>query len=85
MRNSLTVKFLASAAALLTLISLGAHAANGIDVQILSATIKDKQIENATVILQKNGEQSSTAATNPQGKVSLNTTFADDSSVLLIV
>ncbi|MFC5474337.1 tetratricopeptide repeat protein [Paraherbaspirillum soli] len=62
-----------------------ANAASDINVQILSATIKDRKIDGATVTLQKNGEQSATATTNAQGQVSLNTAFADDPSVLLIV
>ena len=61
-----------------------ALAAN-VDVQILSATVKDKKIENATLTLQKNGEQSITATTNAQGQASLNAPFADSADSLLIV
>lgn len=61
------------------------HAASAVNVQILSATVKDKKIDGATVILQKNGEQSATASTDAQGQVSINTSFADDASALLIV
>jgi len=61
-----------------------ALAAN-VDVQILSATVKDKKIENATLILQKNGEQSVTGITNAQGQASLHATFADSADTLLIV
>ena len=46
-----------------------AHAETAVDVQILSATIKDKQIDGATVTLQRNGEQSATGTTNAQGQV----------------
>lgn len=56
-----------------------------VDVQILSATIKDKKIENATLILQKNGEQSVTAMTNAQGQAILNAPFADSADSLIIV
>lgn len=59
--------------------------AETVAVQILSATVKDKKIENATLILQKNGEQSVTATTNAQGQASLNATFVDAADALLIV
>lgn len=62
-----------------------ATAATAINVQILSATIKDQKIAGATIILQKNGEQSATGTTNAQGQLSLNATFADDSTALLII
>jgi uncharacterized protein YfaP (DUF2135 family) len=61
-----------------------AFAAN-VDVQILSATVKDKKIANATLTLQKNGEQSITATTDAQGQASLNAPFADSADALLIV
>ena len=56
-----------------------------VDVQILSATVKDKKIANATLTLQKNGEQSITATTNAQGQAKLNSAFADSADALLIV
>jgi uncharacterized protein YfaP (DUF2135 family) len=56
-----------------------------VKVNILSATIKDKKIAGATVILQKNGETSVSGTTNAQGQVVLNSSFADDSSALMIV
>lgn len=62
-----------------------ANAAASVNVQILSATVKDQKIEGATVILQKNGEQSITATSNLQGQVNLNASFADDASALLII
>ena len=40
-----------------------------INVQILSATIKDQKIGGATVTLQKNGEQSAVSVSSPQGQV----------------
>jgi uncharacterized protein YfaP (DUF2135 family) len=61
------------------------HAQGTVNVQILSATIKDKQIDGATVTLQKNGEQSAAATTNAQGQAALQTTFPDDANALLIV
>ncbi len=56
-----------------------------INVQILSATVKDQKIADATLTLQKNGEQSVTATTNAQGQALLNATFADSADALLIV
>ncbi|MES2822764.1 MAG: tetratricopeptide repeat protein [Pseudomonadota bacterium] len=55
------------------------------NVQILSAVVKDQKIADASVTLQKNGEQSVTAITNAQGQVLLNATFADSAEALLIV
>jgi len=59
--------------------------ASAVSVQILSATVKDRQIEGATATLQRNGEQSVAGTTNAQGQVSLSAGFADDASTLLIV
>ncbi len=56
-----------------------------VKIQILSATVKDKKIAGANVILQRNGEASVTGVTNPQGLAVLNTGFVDDSSTLMIV
>jgi tetratricopeptide (TPR) repeat protein len=61
------------------------HAEAAINVQVLSATVKDQKIEGATAILQKNGEQSITAVSNLQGQVGLSATFADDPAALLII
>lgn len=60
-------------------------ASAAVNVQILSATVKDQKIDKATVIMQKNGEQSATANTDPQGQASLNSTISDDANALLIV
>ena len=49
-----------------------------VKIQILSATVKDKKIAGANVILQRNGEASVTGVTNPQGLAVLNTGFVDD-------
>lgn len=62
-----------------------AFAAGPINIQILSATIKDQKISGAVVTMQKNGEQSVMATTNAQGRVSIPSGFADDQSALLIV
>ncbi len=64
---------------------MSVHAETAVNVQILSATVKDQKIDNANVILQKNGEQSATAKTDAQGQASLKSSIADDASALLIV
>lgn len=56
-----------------------------VDVQVLSATVKDKKIANATLTLQKNGEQSITATTDAQGQANLSASFADSADALLII
>ena len=65
--------------------ALSSHAQGAVEVQLLSATVKDQKIADATAILQKNGEQSVSAVSNAQGQVSLNTAYPDDSSALLII
>lgn len=55
-----------------------------INIQVLSATIKDQSINNAEVILQKNGETSSSTHTNIQGKASIES-GADNQDSLLII
>lgn len=64
---------------------INAFAENTANVLILSATVKDQKIDNATVILQKNGEQSATANTNAQGQASLKSSITDDNNALLII
>lgn len=54
-------------------------------IDILSATVKDKRIEGASVTLQRNGAQSVSGTTNASGSVSLGSSFADDQDALLIV
>ncbi len=83
MNLRLTNTILATAA--LSLLVAGAAAAAPVGVQILSATVKDKKIDGATVTLQKNGEQSVSASTDAQGQAKLSPAFADDASTLMIV
>ena len=64
---------------------MATQAETAVNVQILSATIKDQKIDDATVILQKNGEQSATANTNAQGQASIKSAITDDNGALLIV
>lgn len=56
-------------------------------IQILDAIVKDKAVQGATVILQKNGEQSLTSTTDAKGEVNFPTTFLDAnaSSTTMIV
>lgn len=73
-------------AAFILYCGLAFHAeAAPVNVQVLSATIKDQRIDGATAILQKNGEQSATGTTDALGQVSLNASFADDPTALLII
>lgn len=71
---------------LTTFCGINAHAeSHSVNIQILSAVIKDQKIDGATVILQKNGEQSATAETDAHGQVTLSTSFEDNPAALLIV
>ncbi len=72
-------------AILLQLFSLSLHAESTINIQILNAIVKDQVVAGAQVTLQKNGEQSVSAATNSQGLASFPVKFADDQTTLLIV
>ncbi|UMY05837.1 hypothetical protein MJ570_03775 [Escherichia coli] len=62
----------------------GAYAAD-VNIDILSATVKDKRIEGASVTLQRNGAQSVSGITNTSGSISLGTSFTDNKDALLIV
>jgi hypothetical protein len=58
-----------------------AAAAPGFNVQILSATTKDKVVEGAQVIFQKDGKTSITATTDSAGKATAANAFGvDDAS-----
>jgi hypothetical protein len=54
-------------------------------VQILGATIRDQKIPGATIILQKNGEQSVATTTDAEGRAQLRNSVSGDPAVLLIV
>ncbi len=56
-----------------------------VKIDILSATVKDKHIEGASVTLQCNGAQSVSGTTNASGSINLGSSFADDQDALLIV
>lgn len=73
------------AGALLALVHAAAPPVK-LDVQILSATAKDKVVPGAQVIFQKDGRTSLTGSSDAQGKVSVPNGFrVDDGSVSLIV
>lgn len=55
-----------------------------INIQVLSATVKDQSINNAEVILQKNGETSSSTNTNVQGRASIESIIDNQDSLLII-
>ncbi|NAG22663.1 tetratricopeptide repeat protein [Escherichia coli] len=65
-------------------INADVYAAN-VKIDILSATVKDKRIEGASVTLQRNGAQSVSGTTNASGSINLGSSFADDQDALLIV
>lgn len=70
----------------LALLGMNASAyAADVSIDILSATVKDKRIEGASVTLQRNGAQSVSGITNTSGSISLGTSFADNKDALLIV
>ena len=69
----------------LALLAAGAVNAADAQVQVLSATVKDQKIAGASVILQKNGEQSVSAVTDAQGQAALDPAQLADSSSLIII
>jgi hypothetical protein len=54
-------------------------------VQILGATVRDQKIPGATIILQKNGEQSVATTTDAEGRAQVENSVSGDPAVLLIV
>lgn len=63
----------------------GITLAEPINVHVLSATIKDQNIADAEVILQKNGEHSSSSKTNAQGRTTVQNNSNDNAENLLII
>lgn len=59
--------------------------ADSINVHVLSATVKDQNIANAEVILQKNGERSASNTTNANGRTTVDGNSADGADNLLII
>jgi tetratricopeptide (TPR) repeat protein len=56
-----------------------------VSIDVLDATVKDKRVSGATVILQQTGEASLQTTTNANGKASFNTPKAIKEGALLIV
>ena len=59
--------------------------AQDISIQVLSAVEKDKVLDNAEVMIQRNGESSTKRLTNSNGQITINGGFQDDSNTLLII
>ena len=59
--------------------------ADSINIHVLSATVKDQNIANAEVILQKNGERSASNTTNANGRTTVDGNSADGADNLLII
>lgn len=59
--------------------------AENIDVHVLSATVKDQNIANAEVILQKNGERSASSITQSNGRATVQANSVDGADNLLII
>ncbi|CNI13533.1 Predicted O-linked N-acetylglucosamine transferase%2C SPINDLY family [Yersinia massiliensis] len=73
-----------SIASLLSLSLFPAYAQN-INIDVLSATVKDEKISDANILLQRNGGQTLTATTNVSGSAQVNSPSADNSDNLLII
>jgi hypothetical protein len=82
--NMLSRSFCVLAVSWLCLGSTTAHA-DTVPVQVLSATVKNQRIADASVILQRNGAQSVSAMTDAQGQARLQTSATDDEDTLIIV
>ena len=59
--------------------------AGTLPIQVLSATIKDQRIADATVIVQKNGTPSISEVTNANGQAQLVTDYGDTADSLIII
>lgn len=59
--------------------------AQPINIDVLSATVKDQKIGGAVVLLQRNGGQTLSSSTNTNGKAVLNSETEDTSNNLLII
>ena len=67
------------------LLVAGAASADTVPVTVLSATVKDKYITNASVTLQRNGTASKEERTDVRGHATLTGDTPDDSESLLII
>ena len=71
-------------AALLLLVSSTLFA-DQISIIVLDATVKDKRISGASVLLQQTGEQTVSAATDENGEAVFNSSKAENAETLLII
>lgn len=67
------------------LIGVSQASAANINVQVLSAVVKDEKIADAAVIMQRNGEQSQQVKTSAGGQAVVVSTMPDDASTLMII
>ncbi|MCA6998532.1 YfaP family protein [Dickeya solani] len=71
--------------ALGALLFLSQASAALVSIEVLDATIKDKKIAEADVLLQRDGAQTAVGRTNTLGQVQLSPAFSADENALLII
>lgn len=71
--------------ALGALLFLAQASAAPVSIEVLDATIKDKKIADADVLLQRDGAQTAVGRTNTQGQAQLSPAFTADENALLII
>lgn len=79
------MKYLLRAALSALALYAGAACADSIPVTVLSATVKDQHITNASVTLQRNGAASVEERTGIDGRATLESPAADDGDSLVII
>jgi tetratricopeptide (TPR) repeat protein len=70
---------------LLWLFASSAVFAAPISIDVLDATVKDKRLSGASVLLQQSGEQTVRATTDANGKAKLNSSKAENADTMLII
>lgn len=80
MRNKITVF-----STVLMLFALVGNLMAQSKIQVLSAVVKDKKIEGAQVLIQRNGEQTISGYTDKDGMVNLNVPYADNGDTKVII
>lgn len=68
-----------------TLLFLSQASAAPVNIEVLDATIKDKKVTDADVLLQRDGAQTVVGRTNALGQVQLAPAFNADENALLII
>src|SRR5579875_397420 len=79
------IRFIRKIPLLLALLSAAVVQAAPAPIQILSATVRDQKIAGATVIVQKDGAQSTRTETDAQGAARLPDNVANNGDAMLIV